>query len=144
MKHGYASLTYTHKPIGDKILCLIETQGGQCRNSNCEHVHVNDLIADGEYTKLFIGFFCFQYKKNFSVQTNLGGGRILLENTILSEMSRAFVGESSEDVNKYKEELSKIIMSGKHVYFDDIAKALVEFRRSKSSDRILDWYKFRN
>jgi hypothetical protein len=59
-------------------------------------------------------------------------------------MSRAFVGESSEDVNKYKEELSKIIMSSKHVYFDDIAKALVEFRRSKSSDRILDWYKFRN
>lgn len=60
-------------------------------------------------------------------------------------MSRAFIGDTPEDIEAYKESLFKTITDkGESAGFGVIADATVDFRRESKggSDRILDWYKF--
>lgn len=60
-------------------------------------------------------------------------------------MSRAFLGDTPEDIEAYKEGLFKSITAkGESAGFGVIADVTTDFRRGSKggSDRILDWYKF--
>lgn len=60
-------------------------------------------------------------------------------------MSRAFIGDTPDDIESYKESLFKTITAkGESAGFGVIADVTTDFRRSSKggSDRILDWYKF--
>lgn len=60
-------------------------------------------------------------------------------------MSRAFIGDTPDDIKAYKESLFKTMTAkGESAGFGVIADATTDFRRSSKggSDRILDWHKF--
>jgi beta-galactosidase GanA len=61
-------------------------------------------------------------------------------------MSRAFIGNSSQEIDEYRESLTKVLRDGNMSEFEDIAKAIVDFRTDRASKecRILDWHKFKS
>ncbi|CAN6636596.1 hypothetical protein TRVA0_016S00210 [Trichomonascus vanleenenianus] len=127
---GLRSATYNARIPGDKELCESEAQGRPCHNPDCTGFHFKDAVQDDQ--------------------------------AILLELSRAFVGETPEQVEEYRKGLATMIIDKKKeqetttnddrgdsginpsLQFENTAEALVEYRRAKAKDRILDWYKFRN
>lgn len=61
-------------------------------------------------------------------------------------MSRAFLGSSKEEINEYRDSLTKVLRENNWTDFEDISKAIVEFRTERASKEylILDWYKFKS
>ncbi|ODQ67617.1 hypothetical protein NADFUDRAFT_40765 [Nadsonia fulvescens var. elongata DSM 6958] len=77
----------------------------------------------------------------------------ILDSEILAELSKAFIGETPEEIQKYRDSFSNELKLLKSTDFDTLADFIVEFRSNYQlkingrpgqtfSDRFLDWYKF--
>lgn len=65
-----------------------------------------------------------------------------LETSILNEIGRAFIGDTPEEINQYKDGLFRhIVSNGESLNFEDTVEESIKYRRSKAPDKILDWHK---
>lgn len=61
---------------------------------------------------------------------------------IITRMARAFVGSHKKEIDNYKKELVDFLKPQSQIPFEILASRLVDFRRSRSGDRFLDWNQF--